>query len=314
MGIAYSKRNIFTGQIRTSSLSFFLADIGVAMQSAGWQKIRDITNGSVYQCFSPDGRFSAKLQIAKGSDSFAGPRVFFTPLSANELFHGYNYSIVYGNPTYSVYQVVVGACQFFLSLPLQAISPYSFDQSSNFAFGIPFVPNPGPGTYCALCGVGDPVNDIWWANGDGGTNGFVSETFRNSPRCFTWFNYYVNGLVYNAVNSGDPASGMLTLYYLAPSYNLDSTTGQIANTTKFSTNVPLNLDALVGWNHIVIGQLWDAFQRTQAEPLDAVQNYTDVDSQGGKLNLNFQVWMSSFYSSLLLLQTPIGPGGGNVAY
>ena len=305
MGIAYSQRAIVTGQIRTATLGIFLSDVDSIMAQAGWQKIRVIPNGAVYQCFTPDRKYSAKLQVAAGSSSFGGTRVTFTPLSANELNRGFDYYIIYGNPSYPVYQVIVGVCQFFLSIPTLSQSPYNFDQSSNFAFGIPFVKNLGP----------NPITEIWWANGDGGGNFFVTEYFRNSPRCFVRFNYCLNGVMYSSTNNGDPGQGMLTLFYLAPSYNLDANIGQNnAHTTKFKTEQPLNLDALVGWQHIVQGQLWDAFQRTQAEPLDAVQSYKDTDSNGGVLDLKFQVWMSSFYDSLLLLQTTISPGGGNVAY
>jgi len=303
MGIAYSQRAIVTGQIRTATLGIFLSDVDIVMAQAGWQKIREIPNGAVYQCFTPDKKLSAKLQVAEGASSFGGTRVAFTPLSANEINRGFDYFIIYGNPDFPVYQVIVGVCQFFLSIPTLATSPYHFDQSSCFAFGIPFVNN-----------LNNGVTDIWWANGDGGGPFFVSEHFRISPRCFMRFNYCLNGVMFSSVNNADPSQGMLTLFYLAPTWNLDTNIGQTAFTTKFKTGQPINLDALVGWQHVVQGQLWDAFQRTQAEPLDAIQSYKDTDSDGNPMDLKFQVWMSSFYDSLLLLQTTVSPGGGNVAY
>ena len=303
MGIAYSKKPIVTGQVRTATSALFLSDITSLLLRAGWQRIRTIPNGAVFQCWNPTRSLSAKLQIQdKGTSGFGGFYIVLTPFTANEHAHGQDHNLVWGNTAFEVYQVVIGCCQLFISLPTLPLSPYFADHSSCFAFGIPFSKV--------------SVSDLWWANGDGSLPFFNSDNFRNSPRCFLAFDYSLNGAVFSADSGSglDPGQGMLTLFYLTPTYNIDSGTNQSVPTTKHSTGAPINLDALVGWQSIVRGQLFDAFQRTRAEPLDAVQTYTDEDSQGNSFKLQFQVWMSSFYSSLLLLQTSVSPGSLNVTY
>ena len=323
MPIAYSNKPIVVASIRTDTSAHFRSDLETALLAAGWAKARTLTDGAVYECVTPDVHvLRARLLVQdKGTSGLAGHYMIFQGRTQDESGVGQEHTVVYGNGVVSAYQAIIGKCQIFLSVPGTAHSVYLGDQSSQFAFGVPSIPpSLEAGTPCAQDADAPPITDIWWANGDGNLPFKQCANFRTSPRCFGCFDYSVNGAV-TSITPGsfteDPSQGMLTLLYLTPTNNIDVSTYVAQPVIKYSTLAPLNIDALIGWQWQIRGQVWDAFQRTRAEPLDATQSYEDLDTNGATINLTCKVWMSSFYTSLLLMivsPAPSSSGSWNVAY
>lgn len=324
MGIAYSRKQIVIRNIRIDTSDNFRADLESAILAAGWLKVRDVfQHGAVYECTTPDSRnLKARLLVQdQGSHGLAGNYIIFQAMSHSETAKGQIHTIVYGNTAIDHYQVLIGRCQLFLSVPGTSGAVYLGDQSTSFAFGIPSLPpTASSGSSCGAFGTGATITDIWWANGDGNLPFFQCKNFRSAPLCFGCFDFSLNGSVTSVSPDSftqDPSQGMLTLFYLTPTYNVDATGAQQNEIIKHSTLQPINLDATMGWQWQIRGQLWDAFQRTRPEPLDAIQSYVDSDVNDKPIPLTFQVWMSSFYTSLLLLTvSPPALAGGllNVAY
>jgi hypothetical protein len=75
----------------------------------------------------------------------------------------------------------------------------------------------------------------------------------------------------------------------------------------------LNIDAFVGWQWSIRGQLWDAYLQTAATTLDAIVTAEDIDSSGNTFAVSSLTWHSQFFSSLQLI-FEIGGEFGNVAY
>lgn len=305
MGIAYSNQPIIKANIRSDTSAHFRLDIENALLQAGWVKIRDITNGAVYECATPDVYIlRARLLIQdQGTGGTAGPYIVFQGMNHTESAAGQAHAIIYGTSIWEpariiFYQAIVGTCQFFLATV--GTQRFLFGQNYAFAFGVPSLSPSVSGSSCAVGTTPPTVTDIWWANSPGGT-GADGANFRTSPYCFKGFDYSFNNIVYSRVGGVDDlSSGMLTLFYLTPTNNIDSIYTHRA-IVRYSNLNPFNLDALMGWQGTIQGSLWDAFQRSRAETLDQLQVYDDVDSGGNTISLTFQVWMSSFYSSLMLL-------------
>lgn len=325
MGIAYSKLPVFSGTIRSDTSAHLRADLDAALLSVGWVHAATVTDGNKYEITSPQspGNLKARVLVQdRGDVNFLGaPYLVVQFMSQDETALGIEHRLIWGAVGYSTgYQVIAGRSQLFIALPgigaRQQVAVGDFSYS--VAGGIPFVPAP-VGDSCTV-GLDSPaVTDIWWSCGSGHQVFACAYDFRNSPVCFADFSHSLNKAVVNQaafVSGTDQSQGMLTLFYLTPTLNIDTITYPAQQILKYSTLNPINLDALIGWEWAIRAQLWDAFQRSKAETLDAIQHYVDEDDAGGTVNLTCKVWMSSYYSSLLLMTVspPQTSGNWNVAY
>lgn len=322
MAIAYSHRFIFHGTIQADTSANFRADTDTALLAAGWTIIRSITDGKVYESSpAPSSGLAMRLIVQdRGTGGFAGPYIIFQPMSVSEASVGIAHTIVYGNGNIPHYQTIAGCSQFWISVPNAVNPPITGDHSSSFACGVPCLP-PGtlvaPSPECSAVGVAPGVfTDIWWANGPGNDAFFYRQDFRSGPRCYGCFEYSVNNVI-TIVNPSSgvdqsPQQGMLGLFFLSSTYNIDGTGASQAQVITYNIGAPLYIDSLMGWLWQIRGQLWDSFQQTNAQTLDQISVFTDTDIYGRPFQLSAQAWSSSYYSSLRLLTA--NPGGGEFAY
>lgn len=283
-----------------------------ALLASGWTVIRSVTNGKVYQtAAAPVSGLKMRLLVQdQGTGSIAGSWIILQAMTADELGVGIAHTIlVAGN--YTQYQTIVGCCQMFLSASAAA-GPVIGDQSYSFACGVPSLPPNTPTSVCLVGIAGPPVvTDIWWACGPGNQAFFACPDWRLAPRCFGCFDYSLNGSVTSVLApSGanqDPSQGMLGLFYLCATANTDYATYVPVPVTTYLIGTPLYLDAIMGWQWQIRGQLWDAFQQSNEQLRDNISTFVDTDVYGREFSFPAQAWMVSYYSSLrLLTQNPFG--------
>lgn len=304
MGIAYSQATILKTTLRADTSAHFRADLDTALLSCGWSVAHTVTNGKVYEMTAPVSLLTARLLVQdQGTGSSAGSWIVLQMKNSAETLAGIAHTIIVGGVV-AFYQAIVGKCQLFISVPGRTTNVYNFDQSSSFACGIPSLPPDTPSSLCVV-GIGDPpaVTDVWWSNGPG--NGLnYNPDFRLGPTCYTSYCFEFNGVVttgVTGVGANDPSQGMLTLGYLTPTFNVDAALAPNQQVITYGAGTPLRIDALLLWLWAIRGQLWDAFQMTAAQPLDALMSFFDNNQDGSTFQINCQVWNAGYYSSLLLL-------------
>lgn len=303
MPIAYSQRTILKATIRADTSAHFRSDVDAALLNAGWSVVRTVTNGKVYACVpAPVSTLRLHLLVQdQGTGSSFAHWIVFQAMSVDELSVGLAQTIaVATGGVVTTYQAIVGCSQFFISIPGRVSSGILDDQSGAFACGVPSLPQGTAAPGCSTNSELAATTDEWWSCGDG--NGLAyAENFRSGPRCFNAWSACRNGVVTFNVVGNDPFSGMLGLWFLSPADNIDAPFYTAVPVTTYGINTPLVIDALFGWQYLIRGQLWDAFQKTGAQALDSIGTYQDRDIYGRGFTFPAQVWSSSFYSSLLLL-------------
>lgn len=322
MGIAYTQRSIFFGPIRGDTSAHLRGDLDTALLSVGWAVSSLVTNGKIYGLTAPNG-LAAKVLIQDqgGHDIVGHAFIVVQIMSADETALGYEHSLIYGAGAFVTtgYQLVAGCCQMFLSVPGTTGQVVPFNFSSQVALGIPSLP-PDVGTECTANGTpSHTVTDLWWSCGDGIDTFVQAPSFRLGRNCFRAWSVSLNKAVTIPPqnNSRDPTSGMLCYYPLTPTYNIDAAfpagTDQVQKYDGASNNQPMNLDALMGWNFAVQGQLWDAFLISRDGTLDQVRTVMDSDVDGNPLTLQVITWNNggagegsegTYYGALCLLINP----------
>ena len=317
MPIAYSQRTIIKAAVRSDTSANFRADIDTALLSAGWSIIRTVTNGKVYQCVAaPVSTLKLRLLVQdQGTGSTFAHWIVFQAMSGDESAVGLAQTVaVATGGVVTGYQVIVGCCQFFLSIPGRVVSGILADQSGAFACGVPSLPFGTAAPGCSVNGELAAITDMWWSCGDGNALSYA-ENFRSGPRCFNAWSACRNGVVTFAGVGNLPLSGMLGLWFLSPVDNIDAPFYGAVPITTYGINSPLVIDALIGWNFLIQGQLWDAFQQTAALSLDSIAFFQDNDVYGRVFTFPAQVWSSSYYSSLrLLTESPFAGSTGAYLY
>jgi hypothetical protein len=314
MPIAYSQHKIVNSTLRADTAAHFVEDLEPQLIIAGWVRDRLLTDGYVYVLTSPDpGAYQAKMLVQQDLAyridhpsvplyNFRGPVIQFMNMAESVI--SFQYQIL-SNAHYAGFQTVIGKAQIFISVPGQA-----GDGWSAFAGGIPALPVSSGDCVAGLTPL--TITDMWWSCG-GAQWGF---DFRTQATCYACMCYYENGVIVVAPdnNSISPDSGYLTLFPLAD-FNNPFGTDQIAwPAITYSAHTVLNIDAFLGWNWNIRGQLWDAFLQTAATTLDQVQTFTDQDSGGNTFEVECITWHSQFYSSLQLITDVIAISVGNQSY
>ncbi len=315
MPVSYSNLPIVKGTARADSAAHFVADLDALVTSAGWTTKTTVTGGFRYTLTSPQG-FACKVLVQTAADYlidnpladlYTGAlSVVVQFMSSDETRKSFPHQLLAHNAgIWSHLQVIVGICQLFISLPGSAGGGWS-----SVAGGIPSRPNDTGPCNAGLGAV--TVTEIWWSCG----GSQFAYDFRTSANCYADSTTSFNGVTATVPddNTIAPFSGYLCLFPLTPvdTYSIPVQYPAIT----YSAHTPLCIDAFIGWDWAIKGQLWDAFLQTNAQTLDSVDSFSDIDTDGNTVLISAHCWYSDFYSSLrLILGNPtadIGPG--NVAY
>ena len=311
--IAYSQHKIVNGTLRADTTAHFIADLEAQLIIAGWTFVRNVTGGFVYSMTTPDsGGYQAKMLVQDDVSfhadhptvdlyNFRSPVIWIMNMAETVVSFQYQ---LRSTGVYPSYQTVIGKAQIFISVPGHDGTGWS-----SFAAGIPAIPI---GSRVCVHGLTPPtITDIWWACG-GAQWGFDFRTFAN---CYACMSHYLNGVVVIAPdnNSISPTLGYLCLF---PLTSPDTYSSGVINwpTITYSAHSVLNIDAFLGWEWNLRGQLWDAFLQTAATTLDQVQEFLDVDSTGSTFQVTCLTWHSEFFSSLQLITDVVGVSTGNQSY
>jgi hypothetical protein len=310
--IAYSQRLIVNDVLRADTASNCIVDLGDQLVRAGWTLVRTVAGGAVYEATSPDSvDYKARLLIQDDTnwkvdnphiDLYNFRSVVLQVMNVAETVKSF-YHQIRADAFYSYFQTVIGRCQVFLSVPGHDGTAWS-----SFACGIPALPRVGT---CTSGLTLSTITDMWWSCG-GSQWGF---DFRSNANCYACMCYYLNGVLVTAPdnNSISPALGYLCLFPLTSPDTYSSGAINWPSIT-YSAHARLNIDAFLGWQWKIRGQLWDAFLQTAESSLDALASYLDQDASGGIFTVSTIVWHSEFYSSLTLVTGVTGSGVSNNAY
>lgn len=310
MAVAYSDSEIVRSTLDGTSAAAMISDLNTVAVAAGWNPLPGPTGGFKYMIRSPQG-YEAHVLIQDdlnykidnpAADLYNFRSMVIVFYNVAETVKSFDYQVK-ANGTFGLFQVIAGVCQLFISVPAVANGAWA-----SVAGGIPFVP-PAAG----FCAVDAPVTitDIWWACG----GSQFPYGFREQANCYACMTYYRNGVAVVAADNNNtrPFDGLLCLFPLT-AVNTYSSDQIPWPTITYSSNRPLAIDAFVGWDWSIRGQLWDAYLQTAAGTLDAIVNAEDTGSNGLPFIVRSITWHSQFYSSLQLVYEIEGGGFGNVAY
>jgi hypothetical protein len=316
MAVAYSDKPIVFTTLDTSTMNGLIAEIDAALTAAGWTVKTIISAGFIYTLTAPHtpSNYQVKVLIQNSiqylidnptADLYTGESVVLQLMSVSGGNKGFPHQLLphNGHSTVTELQIVAGAYQMFISWPGHPGGAWS-----SFACGIPYVP---PNT--GACAVGSPaivVTEIWWANG----GSQFPYDWRTQANCYACSEYNINGVTTTQADNSNilPANGLLCLFPLTAvnTYNV----AQISwPTITYSSHNVLNIDAFMGFQFWIRGQIWDAYLQTAAQTLDALVTAFDIDASGNTFSVESITWHSDFFSSLQLI-IAIGGGFGNVAY
>ena len=313
MPVAYSNKTIVFSVIASTPVTSLLSDLHTVLINAGWIVTTTLTGGHIYEITSPQTvAYKAHVLIQDNVhyhidhptvplDNFTSAVLQF--MNVAETVVSFPYQLNASFDAFSIFQVVAGRSQLFISVPGRIGGG-----SSSFAGGIPYVPPTSDGA----CTVASPTitTDIWWTCG-----GHTPQDFRTQSNALTYMTYYFNGVAFIASDtvSWQEWDGLLCLFPLT-AVNTYAVAQIPWPTITYSTHNVLAIDAFVGWQWQIRGQLWDAYLQTAAGTLDATVTAADVDLHGQTFTVRSITWHSQFYSSLQLIYEIGGGGFGNVAY
>ncbi len=316
MAVAYSDLPIVCTTLSTATMNGLIAEIDTALTGAGWTVKTVISAGFIYTITAPHSpspyQFKVLIQNSiqylidnPTADLYTGESVVLQAMSVSGANRGFPHQLLPhdGHSTVTTLQIVAGAYQMFISRP-----GFPGGGWTSVACGIPYVP---PNT--GACAVGSPaimVTEIWWSCG----GSQFPYDWRTSANCYACSTYNINGVTAIQADNNNilPANGLLCLFPLTAvnTYNV----AQISwPTITYSTHNVLNIDAFLGFQFWIRGQLWDAYLQTAAQSLDALVTAFDIDASGNTFSVQSITWYSEFFSSLQLI-IAIGGGFGNVAY
>lgn len=312
MPVAYSNLPIIKGTIRADSVAHLIADLDVLVTRAGWTVKTAVAGGWKYTLTSPQG-FQCKVRVIASSayetpaDMYTGPSVVVQFMSFDETNKSFPHQLMaHSFGLFGSMQVVAGICQLFISV---AGAPTM--QWGSVAGGIPALPADSGPCVDGLAAV--IVTDIWWSCG----GSQFPYDFRTSANCYANSTYCLNGVMVTVPdnNAVAPLAGHLCLFPLT-AVNTYSPAQIPFPAITYSAHTPLYIDAFIGWEFKIRGQLWDAFLQTSATTLDVIGSFTDTDAAGSTFTVPAVVWHSEFYSTLqLIFDGPTGGGDlGNVAF
>ncbi len=312
MAVAYSDKPITRSAITGVTAAGMISDLHGILIGVDWSVSSTVTGGYIFEMTSPQTvDYKAHVLIQDDlSYKIDNPTVSLynfrsmvvVVMNVIETAKSFPYQ-VRADSFYASFQVIAGRSQLFISVP-----GITDGHHSSFACGIPWLPPPG-----GACQLGTPVitDDIWWANG-GSQYAFDWRSQANAYACMT---YYRNGAIVIAADNNNerPLDGLLCLFPLTAvnTYAVDQIPWP---TITYQTHRPLAIDAFVGWNWAIQGQLWDAYLQTAAGTIDSEVSAIDRSSSGLPINVRSLTWHSQFYSSLQLIFAITGGGFGNVAY
>lgn len=314
MAVAYSDKPIVRATVTTASIPDLITQLDVIFTAAGWTTKTVISGGFVYTLTSPSG-YKVKVLMQDSiqylidhplADLYTGESVVIQLMSDNGLNPGFPHQLLAHNThvAFPELQVIAGAYQMFISAPGVGGGAWS-----SVACGIPYVP-PNAGA-CAV--VGSPaivVTEIWWSCG----GSQFPYDWRTQANCYACSTYNLNGATTIAADNNNirPGDGLLCLFPLTATntYAVDQISWP---TITYSAHSLMNIDAFMGFQYTIRGQLWDAYLQTAAGTLDALVSAQDIDSKGNTFSIRSQTWHAEFFSSLQLI-FEVGGGFGNVAY
>jgi hypothetical protein len=315
MGISYSGKRIVYRKIRAGSSATMRADLDAALLDAGWQHVRAVDNGFVYELTSPQAFHARCLIQDQGGGSLV---VQF--MAVDESILGFVHHLIWD--VAPGYQIVAGCCQMFLSVPGYAATEGPFHSSCTVAGGIPCLP-PDTGTECSALGTpSKTLTDCWWSCGNGDDVFSARPDFRAARLCDGPWSCWCgcrNGVLTLPIPN---STGQLCYFSMTPTNNI----GGPPAVVKYGNLQPLLLNAFVGWLWTIQGTLWDAFLVSNAQILDEQNTYEDVDSEGNPATLTAIMWNrgnplgqgagGTFFGTLALMTASAASLGGyeNVAY
>jgi hypothetical protein len=331
MGVSYSRPGIapvYT-TLRWDTSANLRADIDAAFTAAGVASKAAVTNGWKYNFTSPQGLNCKVLVQDNGNRTGLYPNtwpcidVMF--MSADESKVGYRHPLGYGytsvnypdtSGTPGKYEMHAGPCQFFI-----AMQGLADGKGNSVAGGIPSVVKPVAGSACASAnGPDDDVSQMFWSCGSPPLIGAYD--FRWQRYCNSYFSYLRNNhlVVWDpAIPAPDPPAplavsgsaygyspfdGGLELYPLTHPVDVEWPFSQWERVVKYKSSGagiaggdPLLIDAFMGWEFQIEGQLWDALMATR--DLDLGKRLTLVmdDVAGSPQKSTWQVWNHYVHST-----------------
>ena len=293
MGIAYSPPDkVVHYDIDASSSECLRAGLHVAVQKAGWEVDRAVTNGYVYLLTSPQREsLQCKVKI-HDTGRFIFPGVYTIDivfLSADETYqsapfviaYGTHPAILYGQPVRRI-RAHVTPCQIFTYFP-------GIMRPGNAVMGgIPYIdPNAlAGGEHCADEDNAIKTTQAWWACSDLSTADYIwpLASFRAHWVASS------NATLHNAefLNQADRGPEDRALLRLTPPnkpiqfyYNFGNANHWYPVMMRWmGTEEPMCFDPLIAWNTShpvkIRGQLWDAFIRMKHVPPESPLLFDDL--------------------------------------
>lgn len=279
MPIAYSQATvIYTTGLRNDTSAHLRADLDTAFLAAGWvHTTNTVSNGWLYQCTSPQG-LKANLLVQDTNTAGTGNSILFQMQGTGATNTGWSHTLVCSNAgtAYSPgYQIVVGTCQFFISLPnVSYFNSSDGGHSANaVAGGIPFLPA-STNTECTVEANGTLATELWWSCGATGGD----TDFRTQNYCIEEFSYSSNGTAtLGNTNTGnmDDKTALRIFPLVQTNANAPVTTLMVPEFYD-NTNTAILMDCLVGWENQIQGQIWDSFIMTKTNTLEDVRVYSET--------------------------------------
>jgi hypothetical protein len=321
--------------LRATSSAALRGDIDAAVLSVGWVHTSTLTNGFTYTLTSPQGlACNCRIQDTGATEG--------TPLGTTENYLEVQFSgagtstttgvvhrLIYSSTNTSYtggYQLIAGVCQMFLSMPGVSNQIMTGGHRANtVSGGIPAITD-DVSSACTVSGA-PLITENWWSCGISKNGDQCLRTgryFRNN------YSYCLNGVVYNkdvtSSNDLDNYESMpLQLLPLTATQNIDFFAYVYPRVVKYNDDTPLVIDALLGFHWKIVGQIWDAFQKSRDTTLDELVTSTELDSLGNPYTATWQAFnygipdenkggSGTWFATLYLLRSLPITALGNYAY
>jgi hypothetical protein len=221
------------------------------LESVGWVHTATLSPGATLQATSPQTALALTVLLD----------ITWTAGQVTMQFHGTATGVLLGLKCAAgrVYQIVCGACQFFIS---QVNTPGPDANGSNIAGGIPYIAPNDP-----AYSDGAMPDEIWWMIGDGAPYG--SETWRNNLGLTSWSTGWS---AYFHRPTESTAHSLVQGTQSVPLHCVDFWASGATATMQYANTEPFLFEPLVAWGDYcaagypftgyppkVRGQLWDAF-------------------------------------------------------
>lgn len=327
MGIAFTTGPVYYETLDSSTSASFRADIGKWLVNAGWSGPEVSGSANIYE-FTTLQMMKGKLKIwddgtMVGSANVINLQILNDAESALGIIHHLAYGSVMSSFTY---KINVSSTWCFITL-LGIDGNIGFLSSYSFSCGGLFLPQDLAGQ-CASP-TPNTITEIIWSEGSG-DNTQVAFNFRNAAShtdihgisaAPAVYSFIVNGVAF--LSSGgtlDQHYGVMQYYTLLGTYN-GTFNPQYPQSTIYGTTLPLFIDALMGWEGQIQGQLYDAMVATAALNLDQTFSTMEPDFNSNDNLVPWISWNRPDFSSLILrngpeipVVSPSAPWEGGYAY